>query len=73
MFDDKSCDLGVSQQRQELGTLIVDPRATFLNDLGDGSALGVAPTDQSLGLHVEVLFILTARHTRVDGDVWLFR
>ena len=50
-------DLGISKQRQKLGTLIIDATATLFDDLRNSPPLGIAPTDQPLGLPLQVVLV----------------
>ncbi len=48
-------NLGISKQRQKLGTLIIDTTATLFDDLRNAPSLDIAPTDQPLGLPLQVV------------------
>ncbi len=60
-------DLGISKQRQKLGTLIIDATATLFDDLSNSPPLGIAPTDQPLGLPLQVVLVLATRYTGVHS------
>ena len=61
-------NIPIRQQRQKFGALIVDATAAFFDDFADRPALRITPDDEPLGLRVEILFVLSRRHTGVDRD-----
>lgn len=67
MSDDNLFDLGISEQCQELGTLIIDPTATLFDHRIIRPALGIAPADQQLGLGVQVLLVFIVGHPSIDS------
>jgi hypothetical protein len=60
-------DLGIGKQRQKLGTLIIDATTTLFDDFGNSPPLGIAPTDQPLGLPLQVALVLATRYTGVHS------
>ena len=67
MLHHKLSDLGISKQCQKLGTLIIDATATLFDDLRNSPPLGIAPTDQPLGLPLQVVLVLATRDTGVHS------
>jgi hypothetical protein len=61
-------NIPIRQQRQKFGALIVDAAAAFFDDFANRPALRMTPRDEPLGLRVEILVVLSRRHTGVDRD-----
>jgi hypothetical protein len=61
-------NIPIGQQCQEFGALIVETTATCFDDFADRPAARITPRDEPLGLRVELLFVLSRRHTGVDRN-----
>jgi len=58
---------GISKRRQKPGTLIVDPAATFFDDLMNRPSLDSTPHEQPFSLGLQMLCVLPVGNAGIDG------